>query len=332
LTTALAGEKSTVLPVAMVPIDGADQWDYVSYDQGSRRVFLAHDREVTVLDGVSGSLVGRIADLVQAHGVAFVPSLGRGFATNNDGVTAFDLKDLRTLGNIATDAGADGVLFDGASGWLIVMNAKGQSVSFVDPASGLVEKAVGVGGKPEAAASGGDGRIFVNVEPTGEIVRLDARTKAETARWRIDGCEKPHGLAYDALTQRLFSGCANGRLAVVDSDSGALATLLPIGLGNDTVLFDSRRRLVLSSNGDGTLSMISVGRHGELTRLPDVVTRPGAKTMAFDSESGRIFLAAGDVGNLPAAERAKAPIAPGSLSLLIYRLNETPAGTPVPPK
>ncbi|MDR3435210.1 hypothetical protein [Telmatospirillum sp.] len=297
--------------VETVALGAPDKWDYLSYDGPSRRVFLAHDSEITVLDGASGAIVGRVEGLVKAHGVAFVSRLQRGYATNDGRVTVFDLAILRPLAEITTDVGADSIVYDSTSNRLFVMNGKGHTVTAIDPDLNTATKTIDVGGKPEFAAADGQGALFVNVENTGEIIRLDTRAIAVTARWAIPGCEAPHGLALDHEEHRLFASCANARMAVVDAGSGAVLALLPIGKGSDAVLFDPERKIAFSSNGDATLSMIGAGEKGDWIVYPPVATVPGARTMAQDRRTGRIFLVAGDVGTTPSS------IVAGSLKLLI---------------
>jgi len=297
--------------VKTVPLGAPDKWDYLSFDQETHRVYIAHESEVTILDGLSGAIVGKVEGLNKAHGIAFVGRLHRGYATNDGRVTVFDLDSFRHLAGIVTDVGADAILSDPASGRVFVMNGKGHTVTAIDPDSNSVIKTVPVGGKPEFAAVDGKGGLFVNLEDTNEIVRLDTKAVAVTARWAIPQCEAPHGLAIDLQRQRLFASCVNGKMTVVDATSGAVKDVLPIGKGSDAVVFDSQRDVAFSSNGDGTLSMIAVDAEGGLTTLSPITTVPGAKTMTLDRQSGRIFLVAGD-----ADPKAKS-IVPGSLKLLI---------------
>jgi YVTN family beta-propeller protein len=297
--------------VKSVPLGGSDKWDYLSFDQGTRRVYVAHDSEITVLDGMSGTIVGRVEGLNKAHGVAIVGRLRRGYATNNGGVTVFDVDNFRHLAEIVTGVGADAVLYDPSSDRVFVMNGKGHSVTAIDPDTNSVIKTIGVGGKPESAAVDGRGTAFINVEDTSEIVRLETTAVAVTARWAIPQCEAPHGLAIDSQRHRLFASCVNAKMAVVDATSGAIKEMLPIGKGSDAVVFDPKPGVAFSSNGDGTLSMIAESSEEGLSVLPPVRTSPGARTMTLDRQSGRIFLVAGD------ADSTGKSIVSGSLKLMI---------------
>jgi DNA-binding beta-propeller fold protein YncE len=298
---------------ATAPLGAPDKWDYVAYDGPSRRVYVAHGSEVTVLDAEKGGLVGRVGDLDKVHGVAFVAGTKKGYATNGGGVTVFDLTSLATLGFLPTAPGADGIAYDGSSHRLFVMNGKAHSVSILDPKAGSVVATTDVGGKPEAAVGDGQGGLFVNVEDTGEIIRLDTQTAKLTTRWALPGCVEPHGLAYDAKSRHLFASCANSQVIAIDAVSGKITGTQPIGEGSDTVVFDGKRRILFSSNGDGSLSRIAVDAAGALKPLPSVPTRPTARTMALDAQSGRVFLVAGQRDANPAPS-----IVPGNLSLMIW--------------
>jgi len=299
-----------------VPLGAPDKWDYLQFDPVSHRLFVAHGSEVTVLDGRSGGIVGRVEGLAGVHGIALVPGSGRGYATNDGRATAFDLDGLGRLGDVPTNSGADAVIADTATNRVFVMNGKGRDITVIDPERNTVLATVALGGKPEFAAIDGKGALFVNIEDTAEVVRVDTVGLKITARWPIPRCRSPHGLAIDAAGRRLFAGCVNARLLVVDADTGREVAVLPIGRGSDAVVFDAKRRIVFSSNGDGTLSRIAVSGADTYTALPPVPTAVGARTMALDPETGRLFLVTAE----PDADESAAPrrkFVPGTVKLLV---------------
>src|ERR1700704_901542 len=83
-------------------IGGPGRWDYVALDTIHRRLFVARETRVTVLDPESGKLLGEIPGLGGAHGVAFAYDVGRGFATSgrDSTVTMFDLNTFQVLGKL----------------------------------------------------------------------------------------------------------------------------------------------------------------------------------------------------------------------------------------
>ncbi|MTJ82673.1 MAG: YncE family protein [Telmatospirillum sp.] len=291
-----------------MPLGGPDGWDYLAFDGG--RVFIAHDSEVTVVDR-DGAVAGRVAGLSNAHGIAFVSGRRQGYVTNGGGVTVFDLDRLNALGRIETGAGADAVLYDPASDKIFVMNGKARTITAIDAGSRRVSGTLPLPGKPEFGAVDGTGALFVNVETTAEILRIDTRSLQITARWAMPGCQSPHGLALDFPGHRLYSGCANSRLAVVETAGGGVEALLPAGPNSDAVAIDPRRRIAYSSNADGTLSRTDIGGDGIPRPLAPQATPAGARRMTLDPDSGRLYLVFGQNGATPGE------IHPGGLSLLI---------------
>lgn len=298
----------------IVPLGSPDKWDYLLFDPASHRLFVAHGSEVTVVDGPSGRILGRVGGLTGAHGIALVP--GRGYVTNNGQATVFDLAGLGRLQDIPADAGADAAITDTATGDVFVMNGKGHDITVIDPRTDTVRGRVALGGKPEFNAIDGKGALFVNIEDKSEVVRLDTASLKIEARWSIPQCESPHGLAVDPDSRRLFVGCVNARLMVLDADSGRPVATLPIGKGSDAVVFDPRRRIVFSSNGDGTLSRVAETGAEDFVALPSVATAPGARTMALDPDSGRLFLVTAEPDK-DGGQSGRSRFVPGTVKLLI---------------
>jgi YVTN family beta-propeller protein len=302
--------------VKTVPLDGPDRWDYLTVDPESHRVYVAHGTEVTVIDGQAGEVAGRIAGLGGTHGIALVPHLARGDVANDARATAFDLTTLTRVADIPTAAGADAALYDLASGRVFVANGKAGTLTAIDPAGNAVVGTIALDGKPEFAAVDGAGKLFVNIEDTSEIVRVDTARLTIDARWPIKDCEEPHGLSIDAANRRLFASCVNALLMVVDADSGQIVARLPIGKGSDATAFDPRRKLIFSSNGDGTLSIYGEAGADYYVDQGTVTTLPGARTMAVDAATGRVFLVTADID--PAAPSTPRPkFVPGTVKLLM---------------
>jgi YVTN family beta-propeller protein len=256
--------------------------------------------------------------------VATVPALGRGYADNSDtgDVTVFDLRTLRPIGKIAADADSDAMLYDSATGFLVVANGDSHSASIIDVRSSKRLANVPLGGSPEMMAPDREGKVFINVASANQVVRLDLRSRAIDARWSTPGCESPHGLAIDAATRRLFLSCANARMLVMDATNGKSLALLPIGSGTDGAAFDPVRRWAFSSNRDGTLSVVAERTRKRFVALGNVGTAPGARTMAINPRTGRIFLVTAAVSGerppkTPGGSREDV-FAPGTVKLMMF--------------
>ncbi|WP_428391728.1 YncE family protein [Lichenicoccus sp.] len=302
-----------------------DRWDYVLFDPSSDRVFVAHGNHTDVVDGHTGRVEGHVGPLDGAHGTVVAPVLGRGFADGGKSrsLTGFSLTTLKPIGQAQAGEDADAVAYDPGSRHVFVINGDSGTISVIDAATlkPLATIDLGAGGL-EFAASDGHGSLFVNLAEAGGIARIDIATNTVTARWKLAGCVSPHGLAYDDLTRRLFTSCENGALKVINAEDGHVVASLPIGKGSDSVAVDPKRRLVFSANGTGTLSIIAIHDADHFTAETPLQTPKGARTMAVDPATGRIFLASATAdGTTPPPIRgghARMHFVPGSLKLLMF--------------
>ena len=293
------------------------------FDPASHKVFIAHDDRVTVVDGGTGSIIGNVEGLQGgAHGVAIVPGTERGYTDDGHAGTAasFDLDKLNLIKTIKADADADAIVFDPTSGHIFVVDGDPGKLTVIDPKSDSAVATINVGGKLETAVAGGNGKLYVNGEEKQEIVRVDTATNEVDAHWPIPNCTSPHGLAIDSDAHRLFSSCENNVLVVIDADAGTIIAKLPIGARSDGAAFDPKRKLIFSSNGDGTLSVIAEKDANSFASVASVATKRGARTMTLDPETGRIYLVAADTTINPSADpsdfRHRYVVTPGSAQLL----------------
>ncbi|MBI2683143.1 MAG: YncE family protein [Acidobacteriales bacterium] len=302
--------------VAKFTVGGEGEWDYVTFDPAADRVFLAHNKTIEVVDATNGKTLGQIpAD--GAHGVALVPDKNAGFATNGRAgtVTVFDLKSLKPVRDIKVGENPDAIIYDPQSKRVLGMNGRSKDVMVIDPASLAVTDTVPLGGKLEFAAAG-NGHVYVNIEDTAEIADLDSATWKVAHRWKLAGCEEPTGLALDSKAKRLFAVCGNKQMVVVDADTGKITASLPIGEGSDGVVYDPGLGVALSSNGDGTMTVVGATKnHFEV--LGNVATQRGARTIALDPASHRVFLITAELGP-PAPDQRRPSVQPGTFTLLVF--------------
>ncbi len=273
-------------------LDQAGRWDYLEVDPVRHRLFMTRGDRVQVLDLPSGKVAGQIGGLQSAHGVAFAQKLNLGFASSGGGnsIVVFDLATLQIRQEVkVSGANPDAILFDEGSGKLYAFNGKTNNVSVFDAVTMALKATIAVGGKPEFAVTDGN-RIYVNIEDKSEIAVIDIAGDRQVARWALNGCEEPTGLALDAAHQRLFSACQNGVLAITDASNGKVVARAAIGQHSDAVVFDAASATVFSSNGDGTLSVIHQDDADHYARATILRTEKGARTMAMDHESGSLYL------------------------------------------
>lgn len=303
---------------------GTGGWDYLSVDSDARRLYISRSDRVVVLDIDSGKSVGEIPGTKGVHGVAIALDLGMGYTSNGraNTVTVFDLKTLQVSAEI--DVGGqnpDAILYDPATRRVFTFNGRSANATAIDAASRKVVGSIALSGKPEFAATDGKGRVFVNIEDKGELAVIDAKALKVLAIWPLKPCEEPSGLAYEGAHQRLFSVCANKRMVVIDSGNGKQIATLAIGAGADAVVFDAQRQLALSSNGDGTLTVVHEDAPDKFSIVENVATQKSARTLALDAKTGRLFLAAAEFGPAPAATaeqpRPRPPMLADSFTILV---------------
>ena len=301
---------------ARTPLGDAKGWDYLAFEPASRLIYISHESDVLVVDPDRQRIVGRISNTAGVHGIAFARGLGRGFISDGDdsSVTIFDLATRRVISRVTTGGDPDAIAFDSVSGRVFTMNAKGESSTAIEAANGKVAGTIALGGAPEFAVADGRGHLFANIESTSEIIEIDTHSLTIEHRWPLAPCATPSALSMDRAKRRLFVGCRNHVLAVVDADAGRVIQTFTIGDHVDASVYDDVRHLVFASNGDGTINV--VGERGDSLVMLDVVkTQPGAKTMTFDPVSHDLFVV---TANREAKKGAKGPIVPNTFTLLRF--------------
>ncbi len=271
-----------LLKKVAVPGDGG--WDYLIVDEAGRRVYISHATQVEVLDADSYEIKGTIPDTKGVHGIAIASDLGRGFTSNGraDSVTIFDLKTLKTLGDVKVGRNPDAIIFDPSSKRVFAFNGGGKSVSAIDAAEGKVAGTVDLEGKPEFAVSDGAGNVYVNLEDKNVLVKIDANKLKVLERWPLAPGEQPSSLSMDTKSKRLFVGCHNKLMIVVDAENGKVVAKAPIGDGVDASGFDPETGMIFFSCRDGTLTIIHEDSPDKYTLVETVKTKAGSKTMALD--------------------------------------------------
>ena len=307
-----------LIKTVLVPGEGG--WDYLIVDADARRLYLSHSTHVVVFDADSYAIVGDIPDTQGVHGIALAPDLGRGFVSNGraNTVTIFDLKTLKTIGTVKTGTNPDAIIYDGVIKRVFAFNGRSKDATVINAADGTVAGTIALGGKPEFAVADGKGTVYINIEDTSELVHLDAQKMTVLHRWPVAPCKEASGLAMDLKNRRLFAGCDNKMMAVVDADSGKVIATPAIGDGVDANAFDPATGYAFSSNGEaGTLTVVKVESPDKYSVVENAPTKESARTMALDLKTHNIFLPAADM--IPPAKGERWPsIKPGTFVLLVF--------------
>lgn len=283
--------------VAEIPIGGAGAFDYLNVDSGNHRLYVTHGTEVVVIDTASNTIVGRIADTPRIHGIALVPELNRGFTTNGgeNKVSVVDLKTLQTISKVDTGANPDAVLYEPSKKEIYTFNgakAGGFNATVINAATNAVVATIDLGDKPESGqADPAAGRVFVNLENKSLVGVIDIATHTKIAEWPIAPAEGPTGMAIDRQAKRLFVGGGKA-VSMIDYTSGKVVASAPICDGTDATWYDDKNKLVFVSCSDGHITVAHMDSPSKLTVVETIATTRGARTMAFDPSTNRIYTAA----------------------------------------
>jgi len=304
-----------------VKLGGEGGWDYLIYDNVGHRLFITRGSHVMVVDTTTLKVAGDIPDLSGIHGLALAQDLGRGFVSNggDNTVTVFDLKTLKKLDSVKVGDRPDAILYEPFSKHVFTFNARGQNSSVVDAASGKVMGTIPLAGKPEFPASDGKGKLYVNIEDKGQIAQVDVSKQTVLNTWPIAPCQEPSALAFDVEHHRLFAGCGNKMMAVVDSDSGKVVTTVPIGEGVDAGRFNPKTQEIFMSCGEGVLTVIHEDSPDKYTVTQNVATVKGARTMALDKENDVAYLVTAQREATPPAPGQRPAMVPGSFELIVVK-------------
>jgi len=302
--------------IKTIPVEGTGGWDYLTVDNPTQRLFISHGTCVDVLDLKTEKLMGQIPNTTGVHGIACVPALNKGFITAGrlDSVVVFDLKSLKVLDKIITGKNPDAILYDPFTNRIFTFNGRGHSVTAIDAKTDAIVGTLPVSGKPEAAVTNGKGKIFCNIEDKSTVVMFDAKTLKIDAEWPLEPGKEPSGLAFDVKNNRLFSACSDSKqIVVMDAASGKIIATLPMGEGCDGIIFIPKDHNAISSNGEGTLTVVHQDGPDSYKVVQTVATRKSARTIAYDETNGRIYLPSAEV----TMDNGKRSIAPGSFKIVV---------------
>ncbi len=284
-----------------IPLGGEGGWDALTVDSAAHRLYISHSTHVMVLDTVTDKVVGDIPDTPGVHGIALAPELSRGFTSNGKAntVTIFDIKTLKIIGQVKTGENPDIILYEPSLQRVFTFNGKSKDTTVFEAASGKVLATIALGGKPEFATADNKGKVFVNIEDTSEVVELDSKKLTISKRFSLKPCEEPSGIAIDIEHHRLFSGCHNKVMTVLDVESGKVISTVPIGEGVDGNAFDAETGFAFSSNGEGTLTVVRESSPRKFD-AETIITQRSARTMTVDTKTHKIYLPVAEFSPAPA--------------------------------
>jgi YVTN family beta-propeller protein len=308
-----------------IPIGGEGGWDILTVDSAAHRLYLSHATKIVVVDLDKNAIVGEIGDTPGVHGFVIAPDLARGFSSNGreSKCSVVDLKNLRTIAKVDTGENPDALVYEPRHNEVYVFNHTGKSATVIDAKTLKVVSTIPLGGNPEfAVADPTAGQIYCNLEDTNAVVLIDTAKHEVVWHWPTAPGIEPTGIALDTEHQRLFVTCHNKLMAMLSAQSGTLITTVPICAGVDGCAFDDATQLVFASCGDGTTTIAKEESPDKLTVMQTLNTERGARTIALDPKTHRIYLPTAKFGPAPSpspgASPMRQPIAPNTFKVLVY--------------
>jgi YVTN family beta-propeller protein len=290
--------------VKKIHLEGDGGWDYLVADDSSARLYVSHGTMVQVADMKKGEWIATIPDTKGVHGIALAPGLNRGYIScgRDSTITVFDLKTFSIIGKIkGSGRNPDAILFEPLNKRVFTFNGGSADATVIDAASGKVIETIKLAGKPEFSVTDGKGTIFVNIEDKSLIQVINGTTLKVERQWSLAPGEEPSGLALDRKNNRLFSVCGNKLMVISDAVAGKVVDSVPIGERVDGVAYDPGEKKAYSSNGEGTMTVVSEVTLDKFVVMENFPTQPGARTISVDKKTHHIYL--------PAAEFESAPVA-----------------------
>ena len=331
---ALAAEPAQIYKLTgLLKVGGEGGWDYLTLSPDGHTLYITRTTHTMVVDVATGAATAYIRGTIVAHGVVLIPDAGRGFISDggSGSVVVFDLKTGAALGKVTAADDADAIIYDPASKRVLVFCGDAHAmVAFapdLDLKHGKASATLDLGGKPEFAVADGHGKVYVNIVDKDELAVIDTVAMKVIARWPTGAGKRPTGLSIDPKTRRLFIGCRNGKLIVMNADNGGVIADFPIGQGVDGTAFNDG--LILASCFDGTLTVVLEISADKFELAQTVQTALGARTLTVDPHSGTVYLPTEDLkATAPASGAHPHPYTPvqGTFKVLVV----TPTAPKIP--
>src|SRR5882762_5843848 len=308
-----------------IPIGGEGGWDILTIDSSANRLYLSHATKVVVVDLNKNAIAGEIADTPGVHAFLALPEFQRGFSSNGKEAksSVVNLTTLKTISKIDTGESPDAIVYEPRHHEVYVFNHRGNSVTVIDAKETKVVTTIPLGGSPEFAdVDPAAGRVYCNIEDKSEVVAIDTAKHEVVAHWPIAPGEEPSGIALDTTHHRLFSTCHNKMMTMLDTQSGKVVGTAPIGSGVDGAAFDDSTQLVFASCGEGVTNILKEEMPDKLAVLQTLKTERGARTIAIDPKTHRIYLPSAQFQPPPSPSPGQTParptIVPNTTKLLVY--------------
>ena len=311
--------------ITAIPAPDNGGWDYLIVDARAHRLYASHATEVVVIDTQSNAVVGTIPDTPGIHGIALAPKLNRAFTSNGRenkvGIVALD--SLKTLAKVDAGTNPDCIVYDSRENEVYAFNGRSRSATVIGAETGQVVATLPLPGKPEfAVVDPRADRIYDNLEDKSQVAVIDPSSHHVVALWPIAPGESASGMALDREHHRLFLGCDNQLMVMMDSTTGKVVATAPIDEGVDANAYDPATGYAFASNSVGTITVAHEDSPERLTVIQTIKTARGCHTMALDPSTHRIYVPAAEFQPVPpdAPPHTRPKVVPGTFKILVFGL------------
>lgn len=265
-------------------------FDYATFARG--KVYMPRGGFTTVIDARSGT-VSALANGASDHIALPVPGSTLMVLTQRKGVIRIlDAATDTVVADLPGEKNPNSAAWDPLTKTAVVLNKDSGTATLVDPAEHKVVGTIPVSDATlEFPVADGKGKVFDNIETTGEIAVIDVASRKVTGRFKLNGCDEPSGLAYAAASKLLISACGNGVAKVVRADDGQELASLAIAHGPDAVIYDPVRKTAFIPCGrEGVLEVISLADMKHIAVVQHLATEQGSRTGIVDPSTGKLYL------------------------------------------
>ncbi len=307
-----------------IPIGGEGGWDLLTVDSGAQRLYVSHMTHIVVIDLNSDKIVGEITNTPGVHGIAIAHDLGLGVTSNGreNKASVVNLNTLQTLSKLDAGDAPDSMLYDPAQKDAWLFDERGDTATVIGVKDAKVVATIPLGGRPEFATVDPEAdRVYDNLENKSEVAVIDTKTHQVLERWPIAPGESASGMAIDVAHHRLFIGCHNEKMVMMDDTTGKVLATVPIGGGVDACAFDPGTQLAFASCGAGTTTIAKEESPDKLTVIQVLKTERGARTMALDSVTHNIYLATAKF-EAPVEGQRRPRMVSGTFKILVYGMEK----------
>jgi len=278
--------------VALPDVKGG--FDLMAVDLAGQRLFLnAEDNNTTeVIDLAGGTLARTITGMQEPKWVVYRPELHKLYVANGNGaVRVLDSRTFEPVRTIEFKEKANNLRFDAKTGELFVGGGKKfGAIGIVDTRTDSVTAEIPLANFPKQFEVE-ENFVYVNVPEANHVAVIDRRKKAVVATWPVEAAKGNIPMGFDRARHRLFIGCEPGKLAVLDSGSGKQVAAVDIAAEPDGVWYDSKRRCIYISCGEGSLDVVRQVDADHYEFAGRVATAKGAATSLYVPELDQLFLA-----------------------------------------